>query len=221
MFLVLAGHDVEIGPPGLVLAGAIGVARRRRLVARWRLDQRLARRLGRELLGLGAVAARHHVPQTAGVTELGRAERIIRTLLTFARTGKPDRHPIDLLAEEFAERCRRGEHVSVSDYANQYPQFADQLRELLPPIALMEKLKRRNTSGCDNNSTNCKLGGTSSATFASFGKMPRTRSAFNSGPNLVESAFALIIGHVAEQILAVEFLANARHGSLQALLADK
>jgi serine/threonine protein kinase len=59
----------------------------------------------------------------------------------------PDRHPVDLLAEEFAERCRRGEHVSVSDYANRHPEHAQQLRELLPPIALMEKLKRRNSSG--------------------------------------------------------------------------
>src|SRR2546423_4427959 len=57
-----------------------------------------------------------------------------------------DRHPIDLLAEEFADRCRRGEHLSVSDYANQHPEHAEQLRELLPSIALMEKLKRRNQS---------------------------------------------------------------------------
>src|SRR4051812_37902118 len=74
LFLVLAGHDVEIGPPCLVLSGAIGVARRRRLIARRRLDQRLAWRLGRELLGL-ALVVRHHAPQTAGETELGGAER--------------------------------------------------------------------------------------------------------------------------------------------------
>ncbi len=58
-----------------------------------------------------------------------------------------ERHPLDVLAEEFSERCRRGDHPSVADYARQYPQYADQLRELLPPIALMEKLKRRNLSG--------------------------------------------------------------------------
>lgn len=59
----------------------------------------------------------------------------------------PDRHPVDVLAEEFAERCRRGDHPSVSDYVRRHPQMADKLREVLPPIALMEKLKRRNTSG--------------------------------------------------------------------------
>jgi serine/threonine protein kinase len=59
----------------------------------------------------------------------------------------PDRHPVDLLAEEFAEQCRRGNHPSVSDYVRRNPQMADKLREVLPPIALMEKLKVRNTSG--------------------------------------------------------------------------
>src|SRR5690349_3791592 len=62
-------------------------------------------------------------------------------------TSDPDRHPIDLVAEEFAEQCRRGEHPSVSDYAARHPELAEELRELLPPIALMEKLKRRNSSG--------------------------------------------------------------------------
>lgn len=59
----------------------------------------------------------------------------------------PDRHPVDLLAEEFAEQCRRGDHPSVSDYVRRHPQMAETLREVLPPIALMEKLKRRNASG--------------------------------------------------------------------------
>ena len=59
----------------------------------------------------------------------------------------PDRHPLDLLAEEFAERCRRGEHPTVSDYVRRHPDLADGLRDVLPSIALMEKLKRRNTTG--------------------------------------------------------------------------
>jgi serine/threonine protein kinase len=53
-----------------------------------------------------------------------------------------ERDPIDVLAEEFAERFRRGETPAVSEYLARYPQWADQLRELLPPVAHMEKLKR-------------------------------------------------------------------------------
>jgi len=53
-----------------------------------------------------------------------------------------DRDPVDVLAEEFADRLRRGEHPSVSDYAAAHPAHAEQLRELLPAVAQMEYLKR-------------------------------------------------------------------------------
>ncbi len=53
-----------------------------------------------------------------------------------------DRDPLDVLAEEFADRLRRGEHPSVTDYAARHPQHADELRELLPAVAQMEMLKR-------------------------------------------------------------------------------
>src|SRR5688500_10807390 len=53
-----------------------------------------------------------------------------------------DRDPVDVLAEEFAERLRRGEHPSVSDYAAAHPDHAEELRELRPAVAQMEMLKR-------------------------------------------------------------------------------
>jgi serine/threonine protein kinase len=57
-------------------------------------------------------------------------------------TESEDRDPVDVLAEEFADRLRRGEHPSVGDYAAMHPEVADQLRELLPAVARMEQLKR-------------------------------------------------------------------------------
>jgi serine/threonine protein kinase len=50
---------------------------------------------------------------------------------------------IDRLAEEFSERLRRGEQPSVSEYAERYPAQAEKLRELLPPVALIEQLNRQ------------------------------------------------------------------------------
>lgn len=54
----------------------------------------------------------------------------------------PDRDPIDLLAEEYAGRCRRGEQPSVDEYAARYPELADELRRLLPTVAFLERGKR-------------------------------------------------------------------------------
>ncbi|HEV3384100.1 MAG TPA: serine/threonine-protein kinase, partial [Gemmata sp.] len=57
-------------------------------------------------------------------------------------TPLDDRDPVDVLAEEFVDRLRRGEHPSVSDYAAANPDHAEQLRELLPAVAQMECLKK-------------------------------------------------------------------------------
>ncbi|MDB5306929.1 MAG: serine/threonine protein kinase [Gemmataceae bacterium] len=54
----------------------------------------------------------------------------------------PDRDPVDVLAEEFADQLRRGERPSVSDYAAAHPELADQLLDLLPAVAQMEQLKQ-------------------------------------------------------------------------------
>lgn len=49
---------------------------------------------------------------------------------------------VDRLAEEFADRCRRGEQPSIREYLQRHPELADRLREVLPPVALIEQLKR-------------------------------------------------------------------------------
>jgi WD40 repeat protein/serine/threonine protein kinase/Flp pilus assembly protein TadD len=52
-----------------------------------------------------------------------------------------DRNPVEQLAEEFAERHRRGEHPALSEYTARYPQWADQIRDLFPALVVMEQLK--------------------------------------------------------------------------------
>ena len=51
-----------------------------------------------------------------------------------------ERDPIELMAESFLERFRRGERPSIHDYAAQHPELADEIRELLP--ALVEAVER-------------------------------------------------------------------------------
>jgi tetratricopeptide (TPR) repeat protein/WD40 repeat protein/serine/threonine protein kinase len=52
-----------------------------------------------------------------------------------------DRNPVERLAEEFAERHRRGERPSLTEYTDKYPQWADEIRELFPALVMMEQLK--------------------------------------------------------------------------------
>src|SRR5437763_14069937 len=50
---------------------------------------------------------------------------------------------VDELAEEFARRWRAGERPSVEEYAQRYPQWADDIRAVLPAVVMMEQLKPR------------------------------------------------------------------------------
>jgi serine/threonine protein kinase/WD40 repeat protein len=43
------------------------------------------------------------------------------------------------LAHEFAERYRRGERPDPNEYAERYPELAEQIRELFPALAMMEQ----------------------------------------------------------------------------------
>ena len=52
-----------------------------------------------------------------------------------------ERNRIDELAEEFAARYRRGERPALSDYLRQYPELADEIREVFPALVMMERLK--------------------------------------------------------------------------------
>jgi WD40 repeat protein/serine/threonine protein kinase/Flp pilus assembly protein TadD len=51
-----------------------------------------------------------------------------------------DRDPVEKLAEEFAERYRRGERPSVTEYTDEYPDLAGQIRDLFPALIEMEQL---------------------------------------------------------------------------------
>jgi serine/threonine protein kinase/WD40 repeat protein len=48
--------------------------------------------------------------------------------------------PLVQLAEEFAERYRRGERPSLTEYAQRYPEQAERIRRLFPALVKMEQL---------------------------------------------------------------------------------
>jgi hypothetical protein len=56
-------------------------------------------------------------------------------------TSSGDRDAFEQLAEEFAERLRRGEHPSLSEYIARCPDRAEDIRKLFPALALVERFK--------------------------------------------------------------------------------
>ena len=58
-----------------------------------------------------------------------------------------ERHPVELLAEEFSQRLRAGERPTVDEYASQHPGFAEDIRALFPAIKNIENAKDGSGSG--------------------------------------------------------------------------
>ena len=54
-----------------------------------------------------------------------------------------DRHPVDKLAEEFAERIRAGEAPRIEDYCETYPEHADMIRSVFPSVQMVERAGQR------------------------------------------------------------------------------
>ncbi|MCA9137616.1 MAG: serine/threonine protein kinase [Planctomycetales bacterium] len=51
------------------------------------------------------------------------------------------RNPIEALGEDLLYRRRKGENVTIGEYVNEYPEFADQIRQQFPIMIALEKFK--------------------------------------------------------------------------------
>lgn len=51
------------------------------------------------------------------------------------------RNPVEVLAEEFIERQRRGDQPTIAEYAEAHPELADTINELFPGILVLERVR--------------------------------------------------------------------------------
>jgi serine/threonine protein kinase len=71
--------------------------------------------------------------------------------------GQGERHPVELLSEEFSERLRRGESPSIDDYVQQYPEHSALIRSIFPSLMLVERVSaatRDSSVGGSDRSSN-------------------------------------------------------------------
>ena len=58
------------------------------------------------------------------------------------------RDPVEVLAEEFLERRRRGERPSLKEYTDRYPDMADDIREVFPALVVMDDIDPQSAELC-------------------------------------------------------------------------
>jgi eukaryotic-like serine/threonine-protein kinase len=63
------------------------------------------------------------------------------------------RETVEQLAEEFADRYRRGERPSIDDYAAAHPEHAAEIRDLFPALVMMEELAPSDAASSDSVSS--------------------------------------------------------------------
>jgi serine/threonine protein kinase len=114
------------------------------------------------------------------------------------------RNPVELLAEEFLERQRRGEHPSLSEYAERYPQLAEEIRDIFPALVLMERVKpagARRTDG--DGSVASPRGEEAGPAREPLGEFRILREVARGGMGVVYEAVQESLGrHVALKILS-------------------
>lgn len=64
-----------------------------------------------------------------------------------------ERDPLELLAAEYMERLRLGQHPEIEDYAARHPPLAADIRDLFPTIAATERLKARQAQSSGGRAT--------------------------------------------------------------------
>jgi eukaryotic-like serine/threonine-protein kinase len=117
-----------------------------------------------------------------------------------------ERHPVDLLAEEFSERLRHGERPSIEEYTQRYPEHADLIRAVFPSVAAVERVAQKESDSAPS------LPQSYSTAHRSFGDFEVVRRIGSGGMGVVYEAIQRSLQRrVALKVMSDSTSLKAKH----------
>jgi serine/threonine protein kinase len=118
--------------------------------------------------------------------------------------------PLGQIADEFVEAFRQGKRPSVEEFARRYPEHADDIREMLPALLLMEKAK--SGDGAPGRERPAKAAAAAAGPLSQLGDYQILREVGRGGMGVVYEAQQLSLArHVAIKVLPAHALLDPRH----------